>query len=104
MSDATNLIANDAKSIVQAHLDRLGEPKNIHLSEAYKQEKFTQILAELKKRDAVLVAHYYCDPEVQELAELSGGCVFAGSVLDGLTGSSFCNFPNGKGPVRSGYF
>ncbi len=22
-----------------------------------------------------LVAHYYCDPEVQELAELSGGCV-----------------------------
>ena len=75
MSDATNLIANDAKSIVQAHLDRLGEPKNIHLSEAYKQEKFTQILAELKKRDAVLVAHYYCDPEVQELAELSGGCV-----------------------------
>lgn len=27
-----------------------------------------------KKRDAVLVAHYYCDPEVQELAE-TGGCV-----------------------------
>ncbi len=75
MNDATNLIANEAKSIVQAHLDRLGEPKDIHLSDEVKQEKFAQILAELKKRDAVLVAHYYCDPEVQELAELSGGCV-----------------------------
>ncbi|MGM7313219.1 quinolinate synthase, partial [Acinetobacter baumannii] len=31
--------------------------------------------AELKKRDAVLVAHYYCDPDVQELAEKTGGCV-----------------------------
>lgn len=75
MSDATNLIANDAKSIVQAHLDRLGEPKTFDLSDELKQEKFAQILVELKKRDAVLVAHYYCDPEVQELAELSGGCV-----------------------------
>ncbi|MGB9192247.1 quinolinate synthase NadA [Acinetobacter sp.] len=75
MNDATNLIANDAKSIVQAHLDRLGEPKDIHLSDEVKQEKFAKILTELKKRDAVLVAHYYCDPEVQEIAELSGGCV-----------------------------
>ena len=48
MNDATNLIANEAKSIVQAHLDRLGEPKDIHLSDEVKQEKFAQILAELK--------------------------------------------------------
>ena len=75
MNNATNLIANDAKSIVQAHLDRLGETKDSKLSEEVKQEKFALILAELKKRDAVLVAHYYCDPEVQELAELSGSCV-----------------------------
>ncbi len=75
MNDATNLIANEAKSIVQAHLDRLGEPKDNHLTEQAKLEKFEQIKAELKKRDAVLVAHYYCDPEVQELAELTGGCV-----------------------------
>lgn len=75
MNNATNLIANDAKSIVQAHLDRLGETKDSKFSEEVKQEKFALILAELKKRDAVLVAHYYCDPEVQELAELSGGCV-----------------------------
>lgn len=74
MNDA-NLIANEAKSIVQAHLDRLGEPKDNRLSPEVKQEKFAQIAAELKKRDAVLVAHYYCDPDVQELAELTGGCV-----------------------------
>ncbi len=74
MSDAT-LIANDAKNIVQAHLDRLGEPKDNRLSEEAKQQKFAQIEAELKKRDAVLVAHYYCDPDEQELAEKTGGCV-----------------------------
>ncbi|HCW3703879.1 quinolinate synthase NadA [Acinetobacter baumannii] len=74
MSDAT-LIANDAKNIVQAHLDRLGEPKDNRLSEEAKQQKFAQIEAELKKRDAVLVAHYYCDPDVQELAEKTDGCV-----------------------------
>jgi len=74
MSDAT-LIVNDAKNIVQAHLDRLGEPKDNRLSEEAKQQKFAQIEAELKKRDAVLVAHYYCDPDVQELAEKTGGCV-----------------------------
>ena len=75
MNDATNLIANEAKSIVQAHLDRLGEPKSNALTEEAKQAKFAQIKAELEKRDAILVAHYYCDPEVQELAELTGGCV-----------------------------
>jgi len=74
MNDA-NLIANEAKNIVQAHLDRLGEPKDNSLSPEVKQQKFAEIAAELKKRDAVLVAHYYCDPEVQELAELTGGCV-----------------------------
>ncbi len=75
MNNATNLIANEAKTIVQAHLDRLGTPKDNQMSEALKQEKFALIEAELKQRNAVLVAHYYCDPEVQELAERSGGCV-----------------------------
>ena len=75
MNNATNLIANEAKSIVQAHLDRLGEPKVSLMSEEIKQRKFEQIQAELKKRNAVLVAHYYCDPDVQELAEITGGCV-----------------------------
>ncbi|HEX4857987.1 MAG TPA: quinolinate synthase NadA [Usitatibacteraceae bacterium] len=29
----------------------------------------------LKQRDAVLVAHYYVDPDLQDLAEETGGCV-----------------------------
>jgi len=29
----------------------------------------------LKERNAVLVAHYYTDPDIQELAEETGGCV-----------------------------
>lgn len=75
MNDATHLIANEAKNIVQAHLALLGETRPSTLSHEIKQQKFTEIQAELKKHNAVLVAHYYCDPEVQELAELSGGCV-----------------------------
>ena len=75
MNDANNLIANEAKSVVQAHLDRLGEPKDNSLSPVVKQQKFAQIKAELQKNNAVLVAHYYCDPDVQELAEATGGCV-----------------------------
>ena len=74
MTEST-LIVNEAKNIVQAHLDRLGEPKDNSLSPEVKREEFAQIAAELKKRNAVLVAHYYCDPDVQELAELTGGCV-----------------------------
>lgn len=75
MSDASHFIADDAKKIVQAHLDQLGETTEHQLSPALKQQKFAQIQAELKRNNAVLVAHYYCDPEVQELAELTGGCV-----------------------------
>lgn len=75
MEDASQLIANDAKLIVQSHLDRLGEIKEKQLNPQEKQEKFEQIRQALKQRDAVLVAHYYCDPEVQELAEATGGCV-----------------------------
>nr|WP_298892046.1 quinolinate synthase NadA [uncultured Acinetobacter sp.] len=70
-----SLIANDAKKIVEQHLDQLGQPKEHILSSEEKQHKFALIAEELKQQDAVLVAHYYCDPEIQELAELTGGCV-----------------------------
>lgn len=70
-----SLIANDAKKIVEQHLDQLGQPKEHILSTEEKQHKFALIAEELKQQDAVLVAHYYCDPEIQELAELTGGCV-----------------------------
>lgn len=70
-----SLIANEAKKIVEQHLDQLGQPKEHILSSEEKQHKFALIAEELKQQDAVLVAHYYCDPEIQELAELTGGCV-----------------------------
>ena len=42
-------------------------------------EEKTQLIAEikqlLKQEDAVMVAHYYTDPELQALAEETGGCV-----------------------------
>ncbi|HKM26737.1 MAG TPA: quinolinate synthase NadA [Thiopseudomonas sp.] len=58
--------------LVQAHLaakqvEELTPEQQAHYSE--------RIIAELKAQDAVLVAHYYCDPVIQELAEKSGGCV-----------------------------
>jgi len=70
-----NLIDNQAKAVVREHLDRLGMTPEIRLTDAEQAALTEQIAEELKKRDAVLVAHYYCDPEIQALAEATGGCV-----------------------------
>ncbi|WP_194756915.1 quinolinate synthase NadA [Aliidiomarina indica] len=45
------------------------------LSEAQKLAHRERIKTLLKEKDAVLVAHYYTDPEIQALAEETGGCV-----------------------------
>lgn len=45
------------------------------LSEEEKQQLRHRIKSLLKERNAVLVAHYYTDPEIQSLAEETGGCV-----------------------------
>ena len=45
------------------------------ISEQDKIEYKRLILQRLKKENAALVAHYYTDPEIQVLAEESGGCV-----------------------------
>jgi len=47
-----------------------GEPAGVE-REALK----ARIRAELKRQDAVLVAHYYVHPDLQDLAEETGGCV-----------------------------
>ena len=46
-------------------------PLNADQKVAYKE----RIKLLLQQRDAVLVAHYYTDPEIQALAEETGGCV-----------------------------
>jgi quinolinate synthase len=58
--------------LVQAHLDA---KQPIPLSPEEQSAYCSAITAELKAQNAVLVAHYYCDPLIQALAEATGGCV-----------------------------
>ena len=50
-------------------------PRPVPLDEEEKAFYREKIKTLLKQRDAVLVAHYYTDPEIQVLAEETGGCV-----------------------------
>ncbi|WP_166268494.1 quinolinate synthase NadA [Marinobacter caseinilyticus] len=59
--------------LVQEHLAHEAEPKPV--GEAQRKELEARIKQALKDRDAVLVAHYYTDPDIQRLAEETGGCV-----------------------------
>ena len=58
--------------LVQAHL-AAQQPKPLTPEEGAVLRN--EIAAELKRQNAVLVAHYYCDPVLQALAEETGGCV-----------------------------
>lgn len=57
---------------VQHHLDQ-GESEP--LSPERKLELEARIRDQLKAHNAVIVAHYYTAPEIQALAEATGGCV-----------------------------
>lgn len=50
-------------------------PKPMPLRADEKQFYREKIKRLLKERNAVLVAHYYTDPEIQSLAEETGGCI-----------------------------
>ncbi|MCE2596711.1 quinolinate synthase NadA [Motilimonas cestriensis] len=50
-------------------------PKPAELSEAERQAYKARIKALLIEKNAVLIAHYYTDPEIQALAEETGGYV-----------------------------
>jgi quinolinate synthase len=50
-------------------------PKPVPLNLDKKQFYREKIKRLLKERDAVMVAHYYTDPEIQQLAEETGGCI-----------------------------
>lgn len=67
-----NMTQISERLLVQAHLDaKQLRPLSTEEEARYRGE----IAAELKKQNAVLVAHYYCDPVLQSLAEETGGCV-----------------------------
>ncbi|MGF1756822.1 quinolinate synthase NadA [Photobacterium sagamiensis] len=55
-------------------------PKPVPLSDDEKLTYRAKIKSLLKEKDAVLVAHYYTDPEIQALAEETGG--FVGDSLE----------------------
>ena len=63
----------DQRILVQEHFAKEHLPS--HLDDPAVDELTDRIIAELKARDACLVAHYYTDPLVQAVAEKSGGCV-----------------------------
>ena len=58
---------------VRDHLDSLDVETPV--AGADRDAQIERIKALLQARDAVLVAHYYTDPEIQALAEETGGCV-----------------------------
>jgi len=60
------------RDIVRAHLaaEKIAKPEPTN-----QQALIAEIKQLLVERDAVIVAHYYCDPVIQALAEETGGCV-----------------------------
>ncbi len=67
MTDARNRI------LVQEHMAHEHEPQP--LSPERRDDLKARIKRALERHDAALVAHYYTDPELQALAEETGGCV-----------------------------
>ena len=63
----------DDRILVQEYLAHEAEPKP--LSDEEKAGLESRIREALRQQDAVLVAHYYTDPDIQRLAEETGGCV-----------------------------
>lgn len=56
-------------------LDYPFPPKPKQLTDEQKAQYTARIKQLLRDKNAVLVAHYYTDPEIQALAEATGGCV-----------------------------
>ena len=71
MSIATDKLES-IRQQVQYHLDHAEQKRLTPEQEADLKE---QIKARLEEENAVIVAHYYTAPEIQALAEETGGCV-----------------------------
>lgn len=77
--DTTQRLAADTQ-IVRAYLDKIDSRETQAMSAAVERDYKLRILDALKARGAALVAHYYTDPLLQDLAEESGG--FVGDSLE----------------------
>ena len=62
-----------ARDLVKTYLD--DALSRSHDAPANSDQLKAKIKDQLIKHNAVLVAHYYCSPEIQALAEETGGCV-----------------------------
>ena len=69
----TDQILSAERELVQNHLASTG--KNDERESAHTEQLKAEISALLQEKDAALIAHYYTHPEIQELAEATGGCV-----------------------------
>jgi quinolinate synthase len=69
-------IASDRLQIIRKQVEQhLDHAEKAQLSETQISALKDRIAEQLKREDAVLVAHYYTAPEIQALAEETGGCV-----------------------------
>ncbi|MDA1370172.1 MAG: quinolinate synthase NadA [Proteobacteria bacterium] len=76
-TDSMHTLASD-QEIVRQYLDRVNPPEQ--LSEAERRQLESQIRELMQARNARLVAHYYTDSLLQDLADDSGG--FVGDSLE----------------------
>ena len=89
------LLVEEQRLIVEGYLQR--SPVAEHSSSDKSDVLRTKIKAQLKANDAVLIAHYYTDPMIQELAEETGG-----TVSDSLEMARFGNAHNAQTLVVAG--
>lgn len=74
MNDSAAVVAKRKKQIKKfMHAAWAAVPGELDAGEAAKLRE--KIVAKLRSRGAVLVAHYYVDSDLQELADATGGCV-----------------------------
>ncbi len=66
-------LVEEQRQVVEAYLSGQQRPKGS--GRANLEALKNAIKAELKSKNAVLIAHYYTDPSIQELAEETGGTV-----------------------------
>lgn len=71
--DKSNALMDEPRALVKTFLDDALSRE--HTKPANTDELITSIKKQLQDQGAVLVAHYYTSPEIQALAEETGGCV-----------------------------
>ncbi len=71
MLSSEEISTNNYTPIVEAHLPKT----STKLNEIDKVELTKKISEQLKQQNAILIAHYYTPPEVQALAEQTGGFI-----------------------------